>query len=105
MSDYFTHGVCFFKETDHFRRSPHVIRGETTGNNDRIKLLDDIFEVTAAKPGKLTLETYDTNDAVEIEIKVPLKLSKLCRVGWQMNLLLVKTSKGWIIDEAGRISY
>ena len=72
---------------------------------DEEEELDDIFEVIAVKPGKLTLETYDTNGAVEIEIKVPLKLSKLCRVGWQMNLLLVKTSKGWTIAEAGRISY
>lgn len=67
--------------------------------------LDDIFEVVAVKPGILTLETYSAEGAIEIEVKVPLKLSKMCRVGWQINLLLAKTKKGWTIIEAGRVSY
>ena len=67
--------------------------------------LEDVFEVVAVKPGILVLETYNTEGKIEIEVKVPLKLSKLCRVGWQLNLLLVKKRKSWTIVEAGRVSY
>ncbi len=67
--------------------------------------LDDVFEVIAVKPGMLILETYTAEGEIEVEVEVPLKLSKLCRVGWQMGLLLVKTNKGWNIVEAGRVSY
>jgi len=67
--------------------------------------LEDVFEVISVKPGVLTLETYGAEGKIELAVKVPQKLSKMCSVGWQMNLLLVKTKNGWIIAEAGRVSY
>ena len=67
--------------------------------------LNDVFEVIAVNPGIITLETFTAEGEVKVEVKVPLKLSKLCRMGWQMGLLLVKTKAGWIIVEVGKVSY
>ena len=67
--------------------------------------LDDVFEVVAVKPGKIVLETYSAEGRIEIEVTVPQKLSILCKVGWLMNLFVVKTKNGWKIVEAGRIGY
>lgn len=83
----------------------YVAESDLDGAEDEEEELEDIFEVIAVKPGILTLETYCAEGEIEVEVKVPLKLSKLCREGWQMNLLLVKTKKGWTIVEAGRVSY
>jgi len=72
---------------------------------DEADELDDVFEVIAVKPGILTLETFTAKGKIEVEVKVPLTLSKLCRVGWQMGLLLVNTKEGWTIIEVGKVSY
>jgi len=92
---------------DDFEEALFDYLAETDFNDewDEADELEDVFEVIAVKPGIITLETFTAEGKIEIEVKVPLKLSKLCQVGWQMSLLLVKTKKGWTIVEAGRVSY
>ncbi|HOL16744.1 MAG TPA: hypothetical protein PLY40_00505 [Bacillota bacterium] len=36
-------------------------------------------------------------------VKVPRKISSLCREGWMITLLLVKTASGWRIAWAGTV--
>ncbi len=61
--------------------------------------LDDFFDVVKVEPGMLHLRAPDIKK--NITIQVPEKVSRLCREGWTINMLLVKTHKGWAIDEIG----
>lgn len=63
--------------------------------------LDDYFEVIKVEKGKLHLESLDEEET--ITVTVPEKVSKLCREGWMINLLLVKTAKGWVIADSGGV--
>lgn len=65
------------------------------------KELDDLFEVIKVEPGRIYLEATGSDEAVAV--KVPARISQLCMEGFILNLLLVKTSKGWEIVETGRV--
>ena len=63
--------------------------------------LDDLFEVIKVEPGKIHLEAPGSEEAVVV--KVPARVSQLCREGFVLNLLLIKTRKGWEIAETGSV--
>ncbi len=72
--------------------------GEPEGEEE----LDDIFEVLRVEPGWLYLENPEDPDA-PVALAVSRRVSSLCREGWRINLLLVKSEKGWMIEEVGGV--
>jgi hypothetical protein len=38
-----------------------------------------------------------------VELRLPEEILRHCHVGWQVNLLLGKTSRGWQIIESGNV--
>jgi len=63
--------------------------------------LDDYFTIEEIQPGILILSGSATTNTVEV--KVPREITDHCRLGWQINLLLGKTQKGWCILETGNV--
>ncbi len=63
--------------------------------------LDALFEVIKVEPGRLHLATPGSEEAVVVN--VPTRVSQLCKKGFMLNLLLLKTKKGWVIAETGRV--
>lgn len=72
--------------------------GEPEGEEE----LDDIFKVLRVEPGWLYLENPEDPDA-PLALAVSRRVSRLCREGWSINLLLVKDEKGWMIEEVGGV--
>ncbi|MGC8720503.1 MAG: hypothetical protein ACP5TY_10915 [Thermodesulforhabdaceae bacterium] len=64
--------------------------------------LDDYFTIEEIMPGKLILSTL-SSEIDMVELRLPEEILKHCRVGWQVNLLLGKTSRGWQIIESGNV--
>lgn len=62
---------------------------------------DNLFEVIKVEPGRLELEELGSEEAVVV--KVPDRISQLCREGFVLDLFLIKTRKGWEIAETGRV--
>ncbi|HPU00490.1 MAG: hypothetical protein GX890_05020 [Firmicutes bacterium] len=62
--------------------------------------IEDLFSVVKVEPGRLHLQVGDEEPVV---VKVPRRISDLCRVGWMIPLLLVKTPGGWRIAWAGTV--
>ena len=63
--------------------------------------LADLFKVIKVEPGRIHLEGPGSEEAVVV--KVPARISQICREGFMLNLLLIKTKKGWEIAEAGSV--
>ena len=63
--------------------------------------LDNLIEVIKVEPGRLQLEELGSEEAVVVN--VPARISQLCREGFVLNLLLIKTRKGWEIAETGSV--
>jgi|GEM_PF-5656229 len=63
--------------------------------------IDDTFDVVRVEPGMLHLRAPGMEE--HITIKVPETVSTLCREGWTIHVLLVKTPKGWVITETGSV--
>lgn len=61
--------------------------------------LSDLFSVIKVEPGRLHLE--GNGEEPVIVVPVTKKISNLCKNDWMLNLLLVKTEKGWRIAESG----
>ncbi len=62
--------------------------------------LNDLFSVVKVEPGKLYLQAGVDKPVV---IAVPREISSLCKKGWMLNLLLVKTEGGWCIAKTGGV--
>ncbi len=62
--------------------------------------LEGMFSVLKVEPGILHLQS-ELGEPVKLD--VPEKISKLCKEGWTISLLLVKTKSGWRIAETGMV--
>jgi len=76
---------------DYVESQPFIEEGEEE--------LDDYFEVIEVETGKLHLKAPGLEKPVAV--KVPGRISKLCKKGWMLNLLLIKTEGSWVIAESG----
>lgn len=65
--------------------------------------IDDFFVIEEVMPGKVILSTFSSTEVDTVELRLPDEILSHCRVGWQVNLLLGKTSRGWQIIEAGGV--
>ena len=63
--------------------------------------LDDLFGVIKVETGRIHLEAPGSEEAVVV--KVPARISQLCREDFMLKLLLIKTKNGWEIAETGRV--
>jgi len=64
--------------------------------------IDDYFTIEEIMPGKLILSTL-SSEIDMVELRLPEEILNHCRVGWQINLLLGKTPRGWQIVESGNV--
>lgn len=64
--------------------------------------LDDYFTIEEIMPGKLILSSL-SSEIDMVELRLPEEILRHCHVGWQVNLLLGKTSRGWQIIESGNV--
>jgi hypothetical protein len=64
--------------------------------------IDDYFTIEEIMPGKLILSTL-SSEIEMVELRLPEEILSHCRVGWQINLLLGKTPRGWQIVESGNV--
>ncbi len=64
--------------------------------------LDDYFTIEEVMPGKVILSSL-SSEIEMVELRLPEDILVHCRVGWQINLLLGKTSLGWQIIETGSV--
>ncbi len=67
------------------------------------KDIGDFFEIAKIEPGKLWLKGYPTPMHCIGPVPVPREASSGCKVGWRISLRLLKTEKGWRIQQAGFI--
>ncbi|MCX7821985.1 MAG: hypothetical protein N2260_00915 [Syntrophobacterales bacterium] len=65
--------------------------------------IDDFFTIEEIMPGKVILSTLSSTEIDMVELRLPEEILSHCRVGWQINLLLGKTSRGWQIIESGSV--
>ncbi len=63
--------------------------------------LDHLFKIIKVEPGMIHLEAPGSEEAVVV--KVPARVSHLCREGFMLNLLLIKNKEGWVIAETGSV--
>jgi hypothetical protein len=66
--------------------------------------LEDHFTVTRIEPGRLWLEPLASGDREIGPVPVPREVSDVCRVGWDISGVVVKTSKGWRLTEVWNVS-
>ncbi len=64
--------------------------------------LDGYFDVKDVEPGKLRLSSI-TCGVEDVVVPVPEEVTSRCKVGWQINLALGKTARGWRILEVGNV--
>ncbi|MEJ5299900.1 MAG: hypothetical protein WHS38_02805 [Thermodesulforhabdaceae bacterium] len=64
--------------------------------------IDDYFTIEEIMPGKLILSTL-SSEIEMVELRLPEEILSHCRIGWQINLLLGKTSRGWQIVDSGSV--
>lgn len=64
-------------------------------------VIEDHFDITAVKPGKLCLSSIYEDD--EITVPVSREISEASRVGWSFSGAVGKTRKGWRILEAWNV--
>ncbi len=68
--------------------------------------IDDYFTVEKIEPGKLHLSPLlgaELDDDDAIVVSLPKAITDLCQVGWQINLAIGKTKKGWRLLESGNV--
>jgi hypothetical protein len=63
--------------------------------------IDDYFAVEKVEHGKLYLQPYIHDNAIELSL--PKKITDMVEAGWDINLLVGKTTKGWQIIETGNV--
>ena len=63
--------------------------------------IDDYFTVEKVERRKLYLQPHIHDDAIELSL--PKEITDLVEVGWDINLLVGKTTKGWRIIETGNV--
>ncbi len=66
--------------------------------------IEDCFSITRIEAGKLWLEPFASGDREIGPVPVPREVSRRCKVGWELGGVVVKTSKGWRLMEAWRVS-
>jgi hypothetical protein len=66
--------------------------------------LEDHFSITRVEPGKLWLEPFVSSNGKIGPIPVPREVSDLCKVGWDIGGMVVKTPKGWRLVEVWNVS-
>lgn len=66
--------------------------------------MEDHFTITRTEPGKLWLEPFVSGERGIGPVLVPRQVSQLCKVGWDIGGVIVKTSKGWRLPEVWNVS-
>lgn len=64
--------------------------------------LDDYFTVEELAPTSLYLSGVSSDTGI-VEVEVPKEITEHCKIGWQINLLLGETRRGWCILETGNV--
>jgi hypothetical protein len=66
--------------------------------------IEDHFSITRVEPGKLWLEPFVSGNRKIGPIPVSREVSDLCKVGWDIGGMVVKTPKGWRLVEVWNVS-
>jgi len=66
--------------------------------------IEDHFTIMRIEPGKLWLEPLTSGDSTIGPIPVPREVSRMCKEGWDISGVAVKTSKGWRLMEVWNVS-
>lgn len=66
--------------------------------------IEDHFTVMRVEPGKLWLEPFTSGDSTIGPIPVPREVSRICKAGWDISGVVVKTPKGWRLMEVWNVS-
>ena len=66
--------------------------------------IEDHFSILQVEPGKLWLESFVSGNRKVGPVPVPREVSDLCKVGWDIGGMVVKTSKGWRLAEVWTVS-
>ena len=67
------------------------------------KVIEDHFYIEKVEPGKLWLMPL-TCDAVIGPVPVPVEVTQLCDIGWDIGGVVAKTTKGWRFVEVWNVS-
>lgn len=65
--------------------------------------IDGYLTVDKVEPAKIFFSSLEDNQGDYVVLELPKKITDKCKVGWQMNLFLGKTKKGWQIIEVGQV--
>ena len=67
------------------------------------KIVEDHFYIEKFEPGKLWLMPF-TCDTVIGPVPVPVEVTQLCDIGWDIGGIVAKTAKGWRFVEVWNVS-
>ena len=66
--------------------------------------IQDHFTIVRIEPGKLWLEPFTSGDSTIGPITVPREVSRMCKEGWDVSGVVVKTGRGWRLLEVWNVS-
>ncbi len=66
--------------------------------------IEDHFTVTRIESGKLWLEPLTSSQRQIGPVPVPREVSRMCKEGWDVSGVVVKTAKGWRLMEVWNVS-
>jgi len=66
--------------------------------------IEDHFTIVRVEPGKVWLEPFTSGDSTIGPIPVPHEVSRICKKGWDISGVVVKTPKGWRLMEVWNVS-
>lgn len=65
--------------------------------------IDDYLTVEKIEPGRIYFSNPEDIQGDAVVLALPKKMTDKCKAGWQINLFLGKTKKGWQIIEVGQV--
>ena len=65
--------------------------------------IDDYLTVEKVEPAKIYFSNPKDVQGDAVVLALPKKITDKCKAGWQINLFLGKTKKGWQIIEVGQV--
>ena len=66
--------------------------------------IEDHFTITRIEPGRLWLEPFTSGDSTIGPIVIPPEVSRMCKEGWDISGIVVKTCQGWRLLEVWNVS-
>ncbi len=98
--DAIQHGADAARDLPQAARLSNLLYDLSLGSfSQRDTDIQDQFDIVRVMPGKIWLKGFGDDSAVG-PITLPVKATKLCRVGWTISCAIRKTGKKYVLVEA-----